>query len=99
MFEGKPDFALPLRFYQALVWLSLISAIAFSIWFYLLKLPQLKVSELNVWKFVIPMSGAILSWIILPNESPNIIIIAGMLCVVASIILFNWLPQRKNSIL
>lgn len=89
-FEGIPDIKQPLGFYLSLLWLSFISAIAFSIWFLLLQMPDVKVSELNIWKFIIPVSGAILSWIILPNEYPDIISVIGMFCVGISIIISNF---------
>ena len=87
--EGIPDLTQPLPYYLSLVWLSAVSASAFSIWFYLLKIPGVKVSELNLWKFVIPVSGAALSWLILPNESPTLAAVAGMVLVAVSIIFYN----------
>ncbi len=87
--EGLPPADLPAEFYLALVYLSVLSAAAFSIWFILLKWPGTKVSELNVWKFIIPVSGAALSWWILPDESPTMVQVAGMVCVAVSIFAFN----------
>lgn len=87
--EGAPDFAQPFPYYASLFWLAAVSASAFSIWFYLLKLPGVKVSELNLWKFVIPVSGAALSWLILPEESPTLSAVAGMVLVAVSIIFYN----------
>jgi drug/metabolite transporter (DMT)-like permease len=75
--EGLPNFHFPLSFYAVLLWLSILSAVAISIWFYLLKSPGTKVSELNLWKFIIPVGGALLSWIILPDESPQILPVIG----------------------
>ena len=45
-----------------------------------------KVSELNMFKLFIPVSGAIISWSILPNESPNLISFIGMGCVFGALI-------------
>jgi len=75
-FEGVPNLALPPVFYGQLLWLVVISAAAFAIWFHLLG--KIKVSKLNLWKFIIPLSGAALSWIILPNESPTLPGLVGM---------------------
>jgi drug/metabolite transporter (DMT)-like permease len=88
-FEGLPRFDLPAPFYGALLWLSVLSAVAFSAWFTLLKRPDVKVSELNLWKFIIPVFGAVLSWLLLPDESPELLSIIGMLCVAGSVIFFN----------
>jgi drug/metabolite transporter (DMT)-like permease len=85
--EGMPGlYPLPPVFYAVLLWLSSLSAIAISIWFYLLKKPGIKVSELNLWKFLIPVGGAIISWAILPDESPELLPVIGMLCVTISIL-------------
>lgn len=62
--EGLPQGPFPWEYWTALLWLAFLSAAAFSIWYSLLKRPGVKVSELNVWKFLIPVSGAALSWLI-----------------------------------
>ena len=83
-FEGLPRLALPAAFYGQLLWLATISATAFAIWFHLLS--KTKVSKLNLWKFIIPLSGAVLSWIFLPNESPSLPTLAGMVLIVTGIV-------------
>jgi drug/metabolite transporter (DMT)-like permease len=87
-FEGFPDLALPPVFYGQLLWLATISAAAFSIWFYLLS--KIKVSKLNLWKFLIPLSGAALSWILLPGESPTWPSLAGMALIIVGIVAGQW---------
>lgn len=89
--EGMPNFVYPLKFYLVLLWLAVISAAAFSLWFVLLKRPEVKVSELNIWKFIIPVSGATLSWIMLPGESPNRMLVIGMIFIALSIVISNLL--------
>ncbi|OVE74063.1 hypothetical protein BVX94_01930 [bacterium B17] len=84
MFEGVPDFVLPARFYAALLWLAMLSAVAFSIWFHLLK--TIKVSRLNIWKFLIPVFGALFSWILLPSESPSVPAVTGLIFVTVGIL-------------
>lgn len=69
--EGIQMGPFPPKYYLALGWLSFLSAAAISIWYTLLKRPGVKVSLLNVWKFLIPVSGAVLSWIILEDEQPD----------------------------
>jgi drug/metabolite transporter (DMT)-like permease len=76
--------AFSLRFCLVLGWLSFISAAAFSIWFLLLQ--RVAVSELNLWKFLIPLSGAVLSWLLIKEEHPDILSLMGMLLVVIGII-------------
>lgn len=92
MVEGRHSLNLPMEFYLSLIWLALISAVATSIWYILLRQENIKVSELNMWKFLIPLSGALLSWIILPEESPSFSSILGMFLILTSLILY----YKKN---
>ena len=88
--EGFPSLAnLTAKFYFALLWLSLISALAFTIWYHLLKKRNIKVSDLNLWKFLIPAFGAIFSWIFLPEE-PTLTTVIGGICVASSIIFYYY---------
>ncbi|MCF8358234.1 MAG: DMT family transporter [Prolixibacteraceae bacterium] len=87
--EGVHIQKFPVEFYFSLGWLSFLSAAAFAIWFALLKRPGVKVSYLNTWKFIIPVFGAILSWLLLPGESPDIFSLAGMFVVAAAMLVMN----------
>lgn len=93
--EPFSGFAFPGEYYIALAWLSFLSATAFSIWFFLLQKPNIKVSDLNIYKFIIPVFGATLSWLILPDESPDIISITGMLIIGASVVLYSATSARN----
>lgn len=77
----------PFQYYASLVWLVFLSAVAYSIWFLLIRRPGVKVSELNVWKFLIPVFGAVLSWIMLPEENPEVVVVAGMVIVTLALLL------------
>lgn len=78
----KPEIKIyPAEFYAALLWLAFIPAAAFSIWYGLLQRPGVKVSELNMWKFVVPVSGCILSWLIVPGEKPTAVSVAGIIII------------------
>jgi drug/metabolite transporter (DMT)-like permease len=79
----------PFQYYLALFWLAFVSAAAFSIWFVLLQGTQMKVSGLNLWKFIIPVCGAGLSWLFLPDESPRLVPVIGMICIAVAIICYN----------
>lgn len=89
MLEGSPLKSYPAEYYVALIYLSILSAVAFSIWFSLLKKPGVKVSALNLWKFIIPVFGAVIAWIVLPDEQPEPAAIIGMVLVALSILAFN----------
>lgn len=83
VFEPLPK--LPsINFWGCVLALSFISAAGFSIWFYLLG--YVKVSKLNTWKFLIPVSGSIISWIFLKNESPDIPALIGIILICISIV-------------
>jgi drug/metabolite transporter (DMT)-like permease len=86
----------PFKFYASLAWLSFLSAAAISIWFTLLKRPGVKVSNLNFWKFLIPVTGALLAWIILPEEKPNNFAYGGMIVIALSLVLLNLHKRKYN---
>ena len=86
----------PVEFYFALIWLAIIPAAGFSIWYYLLEQDGVKVSELNIWKFIIPIVGSILSWIMLKDEEPRWQEIVGILIISAAIIVLQYTPKRKG---
>ena len=94
--EGYGLRAVSAEYFVALAWLSFLSAAAFTIWFGLLQRPGVKVSELNTWKFLIPVTGAILSWIIMPDEYPDWVSISGMFVIASSLLILNYSNRRKK---
>ena len=56
--------------------LVLISAVAFTLWFNLLK--YVKASEITVFKFTIPIIGSLSSAIIIPGETMSIYVLIGL---------------------
>ncbi len=87
---------LQFEFFAMLLWLCLVSAAGFAIWFYLLQIKSVKVSELNIWKFMLPVLGAVISWMIIPDERPELFIIIGMIIVGSSILLFNIISRKEK---
>jgi len=83
-----------LRFYGALAWLAFLSAAGFSIWFTVLKRPGVSVTDMNRWKFIIPLFGSTLSWLLVDGESPSIHSIAGMAVVLLSVMYYEYLIRR-----
>ncbi len=86
--EKRPVGPKPGEYWIDLAWLSFMSALAFSLWYKLLQRPHVKVSELNLWKFIIPVVGAILSWLLVPGEKPEWLTITGMVIITTSLIGF-----------
>ncbi len=93
-FESKPPI-----YFISLSWLSLLSAIAISIWIILLKRPGIKVSDLNLWKFLIPLFGAVFSWALLPAEQPQALTIAGMCIITLALLISGFLKLKKHPII
>ena len=86
----------PTEYYVSLVWLSFVSAGAISIWTALLHNKNVVVSTLNMWKFIIPVFGAVLSWIVFPEETPQLLSIVGMIFITGSLLWVNYLNRKRN---
>lgn len=86
------------EFYIAWIWLAIIPAAGFSIWYTLLKQPDVKVSELNIWKFLTPVSGVLLSWLLLPDEYPNLQSGVGIVIISIALITLQWQPKKGTAI-
>jgi drug/metabolite transporter (DMT)-like permease len=93
--ETRPSEPLPAKYWMILLWLSFMAASAFSIWYKLLQRPAVKVSELNLWKFINPITGAILSWLLIPDENPELLTISGMVIITLSLIIYY--TNKKES--
>ncbi len=86
--EGLKSMSFPSEYWYDLLWLSFMAAAAFSIWFKLLQRPGVKVSELNLFKFIIPVVGAVLSWMLVPDENPELLTITGMIIITVTLVFF-----------
>ncbi|MEG1617471.1 MAG: DMT family transporter [Bacteroidales bacterium] len=93
--ESSKGNGYPIEFWGVLLWLAFIPAAGFSIWYTLLKKPGVKVSELNMWKFIVPVTGCLLSWFFLPGESPDVPSVIGIVAISCALILLQ-LPIGKN---
>lgn len=87
--QASPIKPLDTAFYLNMIWLGIIPAATFAIWYSLISQPGVKVSELNIWRFTIPLSGAIISWLALSNETPDTNTIIGMLIICSSLLVLN----------
>lgn len=82
-FIGKPS-----GFYVSLGILVFISVFAFSFWFIALQCKGTKVSDINMCRLINPLLGALLSWMILPDEYPTFSTVAGMIIIVSSLVIY-----------
>ncbi len=87
----------PLEFYLAIGWLGIIASVGFSLWFVVLNMPGVKVSEINLWKFIVPVFGATLAWFILPDEKPELVIFLGMVMIGLSLVVMFYKTNNKKS--
>ena len=92
--EGRPKGPLSMEYWLILSWLCFMAATAFSIWFKLLQRPGVRVSELNLWKFITPVAGAVLSWLLIPDEHPEWLTISGMIIITVSLIVYYWNTKK-----
>jgi drug/metabolite transporter (DMT)-like permease len=76
------------EFYTALIWLFLVSSTGGSMRFHLLRKSGAGAGTLSVWKFIIPLSGALLGWLLIPGDSPDPGSVAGMLLIAVSVLFF-----------
>lgn len=76
-----------------LIYGSIISAVAFILWYELLKVNH--AGELAIYRLFIPIFGAVISAIILPNEAFTFSLILGIVLVVLGIAILN-MGNQKN---
>jgi len=94
MVHGLPRSVPPAGFFGVLFCLAFISAAGFSIWFYWLK--RVKVSRLNMWKFILPLFGTLLSWVLVAGESADWPTGIGMVCVALAVLLNQSQTARED---
>ena len=70
-----------------LLYLALLSSIAFCLWYYILQFR--KIGEISLYKFVVPISGTILTALFIPAEHLLPIHIIALLLVALGIIIVN----------
>ncbi len=81
-------------FHFALVIKVFIAVTTMVTWFALLARPEVKVSELNMWKFLMPVFGSIESWLLMTGDNPNAFTVAGLFILTASLLIFYNRPLR-----
>ncbi|HLR80830.1 MAG TPA: DMT family transporter [Bacillota bacterium] len=78
-----------------LIYSALLSAVAFALWYSILKYN--KAGEISIYKFITPVSGAVLSAMLIQEEHLNMYIIGGLALVAVGIIAINYNGKKKVS--
>ena len=78
-----------------LIYSALLSAVAFALWYSILKYN--KAGEISIYKFITPVSGAVLSAMFIADEHFNGQILAALGLVAVGIIAINYkVPTKRN---
>lgn len=78
------------------IYSALLSSVAFAFWYSLLKYNP--AGEITMYKFIVPVSGTLLSSILLPNESLTLMTILALGLVAIGIIIVNLrTPSKERS--
>lgn len=97
IFGGRID-AFDFGAFAILVYLSLLSAVAYALWGILLKYNP--VSRVTIFSFMTPVFGVLLTALILPDESTvsplNLIIALLLVCV--GVFLLNYVPKTRQNV-
>lgn len=70
-----------------LIYSAVLSAVAFALWYSILKYN--KAGEISIYKFITPVSGALLSALFIPDETLNAFIFGGLALVALGIVAIN----------
>ena len=75
-----------------LFYLALLSSVAFCLWYYILQFR--KIGEISLYKFVVPVSGTVLTALFVKTEKLLPIHIVALLLVALGIIIVNRKPEK-----
>ncbi|MDR4887872.1 DMT family transporter [Fredinandcohnia sp. QZ13] len=79
-----------------LIYSAVLSAVAFGLWYSLLKYNH--AGEITIYKFIVPVSGTILSAIFIPGEKINLYILVAIAMVAIGIIVLNYRGKGNKAI-
>ncbi len=93
---GKVEFG-GIKSYAIMGYLSLLSAVAYSLWGVLLK--NNPVSKVSIYSFMIPVFGTLLSMLLLDETSrvSPVNLVITLVCISVGILLINYKYIKKNS--
>lgn len=78
------------------IYSALLSSVAFALWYSLLKFNN--AGEITMYKFIVPVSGSVLSALFIPDERLTISIFAGMALVAVGIVIINYKGKSQSGV-
>ena len=91
---GRMDFSFGWDSTGLLVYLVAVSAIAVTLWFTITK--SARTGDLAIYKFLMPVFGAVFSFIFLPDEPFTWIMVIGLALVAGGIVIVNYRRPNKQ---
>ncbi|WP_010648220.1 DMT family transporter [Oceanobacillus massiliensis] len=79
-----------------LIYSAVLSALAFGLWYSILKYN--KAGEISMYKFIVPVSGTVLSAMFIPGEELNLFIVGSIALVAIGIIAVNYKGSSKKKL-
>lgn len=76
------------------IYSALLSSAAFALWYSILKYNP--AGEISMYKFIVPVSGAIMSSIFIPEENLSLATIAALALVALGIIIVNYKGKQQE---
>ena len=76
------------------IYSAFLSATAFALWYSILKYN--KAGEISIYRFVTPVSGAILSALFIPGEKLTLLVIGALALVAVGFIAINYKPKIQS---
>ncbi len=81
---------------MAILWLAFITASTSLLWLYIISQKDVNISDIAIWKLLIPSFGAILSWIFIIDDKPTLLSILSLLLIMLSIFISTRGVKKKN---
>ena len=69
-----------------ILWLSIITSVSVSLWFEIVNREHVKLTDISMWKLLIPLVGAISNWILVKQDKPTVFSVLALFGIMISIL-------------
>ena len=97
LFEPMQNVTVTMPLVGSVIFLACITAVAVSLWMVVLMQPQVKISTIAMWKFLIPSLGSVLSWMIIPDDDPSMVMVVVIMAIVMAVVFTVSSPEKDLS--